>query len=283
MAISNRDFTPAEQQLLQHYKQLWHLSDDGAAFVTHSSLLQPVILDGAPAMLKIPLEPEERFGCGLMVWWNGQGTARVLRYDENALVLERLISDITLLDMVKNGQDEEAGRIICAVAIQLHTPRNTLPPQLISLEEWFRDLWPAVDKYGGILTESAALARVLLDNQTDTAVLHGDLHHENILHSDTRGWLAIDPKRLMGERAFDFANILCNPDKATALRPGRLARQVDIISSAARIDPQHLLKWAVAWAGLSAAWILNDGDDASLDLGVAEIAFQQLKHAGSWR
>lgn len=281
MAISNRDFTPAEKQLLHHYKQQWHLTDDGPAFVTHSSLLQPVILDGAPAMLKIPQEPEERFGCGLMVWWNGQGTARVLQYDENALVLERLISDITLLDMVKNGQDDASTRIICGVAAQLHAPRSATPPLLISLEEWFQELWPAVDKYGGILTESAALARELLDNQADKAVLHGDLHHENILHSDTRGWLAIDPKRLVGERAFDFANILCNPDKATALGTGRLARQVDIISSAARIAPQHLLKWTVAWAGLSAAWILNDGDDASLDLGVAEIAFRQLNDAGA--
>ncbi|SEW43748.1 aminoglycoside phosphotransferase family protein [Chitinophaga arvensicola] len=276
MAICNRDFTPEEQQLLQYYKQHWQLSDDGPAFVTHSSLLQPVLFNQAPAMLKIPLEAEEKLGYRLMVWWNGQGAAKVLRYDENALILEKVTSDITLLDMVKNGEDEQASRIICAVANQLHAPRGGLPPGLMPLEEWFRDLWPAVEKFGGILTESAALARVLLDNQHDQAVLHGDLHHENILHSDTRGWLAIDPKRLIGERAFDFANIFCNPDKATALSPGRLARQVTVISQAAQIDPTHLLKWVVAWAGLSAAWILNDGDDASLDLGVAETAFRQL-------
>jgi streptomycin 6-kinase len=40
-----------------------------------------------------------------------------------------------------------------------------------------------------------------------------------------RGWLAIDPKGLCGERGFDFVNIFCNPDFALATAPGRLVRQ----------------------------------------------------------
>jgi aminoglycoside/hydroxyurea antibiotic resistance kinase len=42
-------------------------------------------------------------------------------------------------------------------------------------------------------------------------VLHGDLHHGNVLDFGLRGWLAIDPKGLLGERGFDFANIFTNP------------------------------------------------------------------------
>jgi hypothetical protein len=45
----------------------------------------------------------------------------------------------------------------------------------------------------------------------DVVVLHGDMHHENILKFSSRGWLAIDPKGLVGERGFDYANIFCKP------------------------------------------------------------------------
>lgn len=51
-------------------------------------------------------------------------------------------------------------------------------------------------------------------------VLHGDVHHGNVLNFGARGWLAIDPRGLVGERAFDHANLLCNPDVATAAASG---------------------------------------------------------------
>ena len=57
----------------------WRLVGDGDIIVTHRSRLVPVRRDGAPAMLKIALEVEERFGAGLMRWWDGVGAARVSR------------------------------------------------------------------------------------------------------------------------------------------------------------------------------------------------------------
>ena len=106
--------------------------------------------------------------------------------------------------------------------------------------------------------------------------MHGDLHHDNVLDFGARGWLAIDPKRLVGERGFDFANIFCNPNFAAATAPGRLARQAAIVADATRLDRKRLLQWVLAYAGLSAAWILDDGDDAALDLAVAQIAANEL-------
>jgi streptomycin 6-kinase len=107
-------------------------------------------------------------------------------------------------------------------------------------------------------------------------VLHGDVHHGNVLDFGARGWLAIDPKGLIGERGFDFANIFCNPDVEIATAPGRLARQVAVVSEAARIERPRLLQWILAYAGLSAAWHLDAGDEksAQLPLTVAEIALQ---------
>jgi streptomycin 6-kinase len=80
----------------------------------------------------------------------------------------------------------------------------------------------------------------------------------------------------VGERGFDFANIFCNPDFETATAPGRLARQASVVAGAAGLERTRLLRWILAYAGLSAAWILGDGEEPELDLAVAALAASEL-------
>jgi streptomycin 6-kinase len=86
-----------------------------------------------------------------------------------------------------------------------------------------------------------------------------------------RGWLAIDPKSLIGDRYFDYANILCNPDDELVFAPSRLARQAAIIAEVAQLDRRRLLAWVLAWAGLSAAFLVDDGLPPHGALRTAEI------------
>lgn len=258
--------------LLPHYIQLWDLSPDGNKLITHSSLLQPVLYKNNKAILKIPMAEEEKAGSKLMIWWNGVGAAKVYEYDENAILMERIIGSCSLTDMSANNQDDEASRIICHVVSLLHNYNKKPIPELITLEVWFKDLFLYAEKYGEVLRKSADIAKTLLINQRDIRVLHGDLHHGNILHSAERGWLAIDPKGIIGERTFDYANILCNPNQEITLKKGRLERQLDIICREAKIDFDYLLKWVIAWAGLSATWSLNDGDEKCIAIEVANMA-----------
>jgi streptomycin 6-kinase len=81
---------------------------------------------------------------------------------------------------------------------------------------------------------------------------------------------------LIGERGFDYANLFCNPTPYVALAPGRLAHQVELVATAARLDRQRLLAWAVAWAGLSAAWHIADRTDPATALAVATLALGLL-------
>jgi streptomycin 6-kinase len=272
--ITNKDLTEAYKKL-QSAKRIWKLLDDGETLNTHSSLLQPVVYKGAKAMLKIPMAPEECRGTLLMICWNGNSSAKVLRHDENALLMERAVGTKSLKQMVFDGEEDNANKIICDVASKLHASKCFIP-ELIPLKAWFRDLIPAAQKYGGLLAECSGVADELLSNPAETVVLHGDIHYGNILDSGTRGWVAIDPKGLLGERGFDFANLFCNPDSKTATSPGRLSRQVKLIAAETGLDAKRLLNWIVAWAGLSAAWALDDGEDTILQLTVAKIALKEL-------
>jgi streptomycin 6-kinase len=258
----------------------WGLVPDGIAISTRSSNLLPVRRGGVPAMLKVAFEPEEQFGAALMAWWEGEGAARVLQQEGDALLLERACGTHSLIGMARDGQDDEASRILCATAARLHAARGRSPPALVPLERWFAELEPAAARHGGILGRSAAAARELLIAPRQVGVLHGDLHHGNVLDAGPRGWLAIDPKGLIGERGFDFANIFCNPDHETAIAPGRLGRQASVVAAAAGLDRDRLLHWILAYAGLSAAWTLNEGGCAWTALEVARLAAAEIGASG---
>jgi streptomycin 6-kinase len=264
--------------MFNDYLDRWGLTPDGKAIVTATSKLLPVRVNGLPAVLKKAVLDEEKRSGLLMIWWEGSGAARVLAHDADALLMERAQGGISLADLTHNGRDDEASQIICAVLEQLHAPRNRPLPELIPLAQWFEALYQAADAHGGILRVSAAAASNLLTTQREIAVLHGDMHHGNVLNFGSRGWLAIDPKGLIGERYFDYANIFCNPDEETATAPGRLTRQASVIAEAAHLDRARLLTWIVAWAGLSAAFLLDDGLPAEGALKFAEFAAAALKN-----
>ncbi len=79
--------------------------------------------------------------------------------------------------------------------------------------------------------------------ETEKCVLHGDLHHENVLDFGEKGWLAIDPKKLYGDRAFDYANIFCNPDLSVASDPDIFRQRLQIVCGESGIEK------AACWSG----------------------------------
>ena len=263
----------------------WNLTPDGEPIITATSHLLPVLSNCLPAMLKIALVLEEKGGGALMAWWEGNGAARVLARDGDAVLLERATGSKSLAVMAcddekggdgEEGGDDEACRIICNVVAKLHAPRERPIPPVIPLTQWFRELAPGAAMHGGILALCAETARELLAHPQDEGILHGDIHHGNILEFGERGWLAIDPKGLWGERGFDYANLFCNPDPKAAAAPGRVARRADSVAEAAGLDRRRLLSWVLAYSGLSAAWMLSDGEAPDHALTIAFQAAAEL-------
>lgn len=260
----------------------WRLRVDGEVLHTYSSDLLPVLtLDGEPAMLKRARAPEERAGAALMHWWNGEGAARVLAHRDDVLLMERATGERDLLQWATHDaeRDADASAAICGVLQWLHAPRDEPAPALQPLQAWFVALQREATARGGVFAECARIADELLASPQDIVPLHGDCHHHNVLDFGAHGWLAIDPKDRVGERGFDYAQILCNPDLPHAADPARLRRQLAQVSSLGALDVHRLARWTAARAVLSAVWFLEDGDEApaARDIATAEAALQFLQ------
>lgn len=265
--------------MFEPYLRQWNLRVDGQPIITNGSRLLPVRFEAAPAMLKIALDEQEKFGNRLMAWWDGEGAARVYAHDGDALLMERATGRRSLMRMALDGEDDEVSRIVCGCLAHLHAPRHKPLPPLLPLHEWFASLRPAAEREGGIFLDCLATADALLADPQDEVVLHGDIHHHNVLDFGERGWLVIDPKRVRGERGFDFANLIGNPDLPSATDPRRFTRQVALIAEHAGLERKRLLQWVLAYTGLSAAWFLedHDGQSAAHELQVARLALRALQ------
>jgi streptomycin 6-kinase len=238
----------------------WALEPDGYAFSTPytRSLLMPVRHRGEPAMLKVAGHPEEARGAVMMAWWDGEGAAPVLAREGPAILLARANDPDALPRIAFDGEDDRATAILCEVAARLHRPRSKPPPgDVVPLATWLRALRKAAG-LGGVYARAADLAAELLAAPQDLVVLHGDITHANVLDFGERGWLAIDPKGLVGERGYDYANIFRSPTVQMAT-PERFRRQLDLVARLASLDRTRLLKWVIVHGAIAVAWAIEDG------------------------
>jgi streptomycin 6-kinase len=112
-----------------------------------------------------------------------------------------------------------------------------------------------------LVDEAESLFAELLGSQAPPVLLHGDLHHENILSAQRAPWLALDPKGILGEPAYEVGALLRNPLPQLLQRPdpGRvMARRVDQLAEALEIERARIRGWGLAQAVLSAWWSVED-------------------------
>ena len=259
----------SDDKKLNHYLSGWNLSNPQLLTQTMTSHIYTVTLGTETVILKLlsSSETEEQRGAAALRFFDGHGAVRLLHYDEGAQLMEYAAGD-ELVTLVKRGEDENATRIIAQVIKQLHSvPQNAPHDGLFTLERWFGELFKkaASDRQAGIesiYVRSAAIAEKLLADQREVRVLHGDIHHRNIRQS-SRGWLAFDPKGLIGERTYDCANTLCNPPISELVHnEARLLTNASILADTLAIDLSRALAFTYAYACLNASqWTLRIGMD----------------------
>ena len=258
--------------LIAHCRTTWNLTDVGKPFALSYNYVVPVLrADGAPAVLKlgIPGDPEFVSELDALAVFNGDGAVRVLETDAEraAMLLERVIPGTPLRRLLMND-DDQATHIAASVMQKLWKP----PPADVAFRtvaQWgeaFARVRAQFDGTSGpfsaaLFARAENLYAELSASMGEVVVLHGDLHYDNILESDRGGWLAIDPKGIVGERAYEVGALLTNHedqfrDASTLKRT--LARRANILSEDLDIDKERVVGWALAQAVLSSIWTLED-------------------------
>lgn len=222
-------------------------------------------------MLKVYKPTSDEHGAAdLLAWYGGDGAVRVLRCDDAAILVEWAGTQ-DLATVPGTEADNRAAEILAQVVSRLLKPRPAvLADSLTPLERNFRALFER-EGHSDTLFACAEVARQLLATETDRVPLHGDVHHRNVLLSD-RGWLAFDPKSLIGDPAYEVANLLRNPSSNSMIvhDRDRFDRLADFYAKVLKLDVDRVRAFAFAHAGLSAAWDLEDGLDPTFSLTCAD-------------
>ena len=222
-----------------------------------------------PVVLKVVNERGDEWRCGeIAAKFAGRGVVEVIEHTGGAALFERLDPGEPLAALTLAGRDDEATDIL---AMLLGRMAPGAPPEGCATVE----LWgEAFARY--LATQDASVPRelvepaqriysILCETQREPALLHGDLHHYNVLSDRARGWCAIDPKGVIGELEFELGAALRNPID----RPDLFAslaiveRRLDQFGLVLGLDVGRARGWCFAQAVLAAIWNVEDGGTAN--------------------
>lgn len=221
---------------------------------------------------------DELRGAYYLRWRDGEGSVRLLASEGRLMLLEHA-GERHLSDALDTDGDDAATEIAAEVLGRLLSDGyQPSPIEFQSLRDRFAELFARAekDRAAGIASaylDAARLASRLLDEPAAEKPLHGDLHHDNILFGP-RGWLAIDPKGVLGDPAFDAANLFYNPLERTELcrSPERIAFMSETFGKVLGQNPAAILDHAIAYGCLSASWHASDANavEEARELSIAE-------------
>ena len=247
---------------------------------TETSLIAFGLRDAEPVVLKVV----KRGGTGdewrsgeVATAFGGCGMARVLEYAPGAALFERIVPGTALVELVRQGNDAAATEILADVIASMSP--NAAPSWCPTVRDWARGFTWYVDSgdtqvSAPLVRRAAEIYAELCATQRSVRLLHGDLQHYNVLRDQHRGWLAIDPKGIVGEVEYELGAMLRNPVELpdTVSNQASIEQRIAILCSRLGLDPGRVLRWAFAQAVLSAIWHVEDGyvvDSRSLPLRLA--------------
>ena len=217
----------------------------------------------APFIKDVRDRLSERLSGAVLAAFDGRGTVRLLDDAGGVLRLERLEPGTSLVPLVLDGGDDGASRILADVIHRMAPRQSGAFP---TVHDWAF----AFDLY--LATTDRSIPRPLVmaaqqtylrlcASQTAPRLLHGDLHHGNVLYDARRGWLAIDPKGVIGEREYEIGAALRNPYECADLvtQPATITRRASLFAHLLGLDVDRILAWGFAQAVLAAVWEFEDG------------------------
>lgn len=254
------------------YEQRWSIRVVEPVEDLSYNYIAPAVRDGGEqVVLKLGYPNQELITeIDALLLYEGQGAVRLLDADRErgALLLEKLVPGDMLLTI---RDDAAATRIAARVMRDLWKPAPT-GHNFPTVYRWAKGIERLRVYYGGgtgplperLVAEAERLFPELLLTMEAPVLLHGDLHHENILRASRQPWLAIDPKGVIGEPAYETGALLRNmkPDLLAGPDPVQVvSRRVQILCDELGFNRRRVLEWGLAQAVLSAWWSIEDHGD----------------------
>jgi streptomycin 6-kinase len=254
--------------LIEQCEQRWSIRV-GPPFepLSFNYVAPAVRADGDEVVLKAGVPaPELLREIEALRFCDGRGYVRLLEADpeQGVFLLERVQPGTPLTSV------EDEDQAVAVAASVMRAIWRPLPQEhpFRPVAEWVQGLRGLRDRFDGgtgplpsdLVERAERLFEELLASSAEPVLLHGDLHHYNILAADREPWLAIDPKGMTGEPAYEIGAFLWNPH-GIVQRPNLrsvLSRRVDHFSDELGIDRERLRAWGFAQAVLSAWWSVED-------------------------
>lgn len=255
--------------ILGRCEQRWGLRI-GAPFahLTFNYVAPAVRTDGTAVIVKAYAGDEFPLQVEALRLFDGHGMVQFLECEvqDKVLLMEYLQPGTTLLRV--EDDDEQATAIAASVMRQVWRPMSAGHP-FPTVSDWGRGFGRLRKHFDGgsgpfpprLLEEAETLFAELSASMTEQMLLHGDLHHDNILMARRQPWLAIDPKGLVGEPAYETGALLRNALARvfSDSQPRRvLARRVDQLAEKLELDRVRVRDWGLAQGVLSVWWGIED-------------------------
>lgn len=255
--------------LLKSLVKQWNFKiEKSCANLSFNFVVLVVLEDGSKAILKCGV-PDYEFKneISALQCYGGEGAVKLIAADAKKgwLLEERCIPGKNLLSL-KN--DEKATTIALNLMQQLWRPLNS-QVKFPTLAKWLRGL-DKLQKYSKanpkafpkkLIDFSLNASKELLASSGEQVLLHGDLHHFNILSSVRNSWLVIDPKGVIGEREYEICAFMRNPGPQllTSMNTKQvLSRRFDQIVEHTGFERERLLLWSIVNAVLVVWWCIDD-------------------------
>jgi streptomycin 6-kinase len=260
-------------EIVKIIAQEWNLSNlNPVANLSYNYVLTG-LQEKNPIILKIGFDKESlRREAEALEIFRDYGAVKILDSMNNALLLQRLIPGTSLIDYFPR-RDFAAVHIVCDVMKRLSCAPLPEGNRFPTIDNWLT----ALNRGEGIPMAYLVKARTLRDSLLKTIVelrlLHGDLHHYNILtHEKT--FMVIDPKGVIGEPAYEVAMFIRNPipdllkiQEASSFVLGR----IDEFSRTLHLSRQRIKEWSFVQGILAWIWALEDGGDPTYYKQLTEI------------
>jgi len=273
--------SPVSDRLRTHARE-WDVTVESVR-ETETSLIGFGARGAEQVVLKVARQPAEEWRAGaLMAAFGGNGLVRPLDYADGAVLLQRLKPGHDLSEYPLARKDDEATHIIAGIIGQMSSvtspsfqgvPVGNLADDFQTCRENGCDfVSPA------IIERAEHLFLELSKTQQQPRVLHGDLHHYNVLFDRRQGWVAIDPWGPEAEIEYEVGASLRNPIDAPDLlaRTETYVARLRIHERCLGFNADRALRWAFAQAVLAALWCPTEGLGVDMRLPFATAAKAML-------